>query len=102
MYQWIDYEGKLILNEMHGKNENHTLPQVIQRVTIPVHDDETGIEVTIAFDDTPGYVDTTYDHQIDNVSLSLSLLCKNTSEFSFWSLNQAFIHELSATPLFQM
>ena len=69
MYQWIDYEGKLILNEMHGKNEIHTLPQVIQRVTIPVHDDETGIEVTIAFDDTPGYVDTTYDHQIDNVSL---------------------------------
>ena len=38
-------------------------------MTIPVRDDEAGIEVTIAFDDTPGYVDTTYNHQTDNAFL---------------------------------
>jgi hypothetical protein len=38
-------------------------------VTVPVHDDETGVTVTIAFDDTPGDADTTYSHREDNASL---------------------------------
>ena len=42
---------------------------MIQRVTVPVHYDEAGVTVAIAFDDTPGDADTTYSHREDNASL---------------------------------
>jgi hypothetical protein len=43
--------------------------QVIQRVTVPVHDNETGVTATVAFDDTPGDEDTTYNDRHINASL---------------------------------
>jgi hypothetical protein len=43
--------------------------QVIQRVTVPVHDNETGVTVTVAFDDTPPDEDTTYSDRHINASL---------------------------------
>ncbi|KAF8815993.1 hypothetical protein BYT27DRAFT_7238143 [Phlegmacium glaucopus] len=57
------------LLEMGRSNTTGSTTKVIQRVTIPVQNEETGVTVTVAFDDTPGYADTTYSHRADNVSL---------------------------------
>jgi hypothetical protein len=43
--------------------------QVVQRVAVAVHDSQTGVSVTLAFDDTPGNEDTTYADRDRNAVL---------------------------------
>ncbi|KAJ7115296.1 hypothetical protein C8R44DRAFT_794396 [Mycena epipterygia] len=52
-----------------GKSTLGSTTKVIQRVKLPVHNIDTGVTVTIAFDDTPGLEDTTYVDREANASL---------------------------------
>ncbi|KAJ7121586.1 hypothetical protein C8R44DRAFT_167341 [Mycena epipterygia] len=52
-----------------GKSTLGSTTKVIQRVKLPAHSSNTGVTVTIAFDDTPGFEDTTHSDRDANASL---------------------------------
>ncbi|KAJ7654759.1 hypothetical protein B0H17DRAFT_1266588 [Mycena rosella] len=52
-----------------GKSTLGSTTKVIQRVKVLAYSSETAVTVTVAFDDTPGLEDTTYDDREANASL---------------------------------
>ncbi|KAF8191883.1 hypothetical protein K438DRAFT_2136538 [Mycena galopus ATCC 62051] len=52
-----------------GKSTLGSTTKVIQRVKIPVYNPETGVNITIAFDDTPGLEDTTFGDRSTHATL---------------------------------
>ncbi|KAF8191884.1 hypothetical protein K438DRAFT_1762468 [Mycena galopus ATCC 62051] len=52
-----------------GKLVKGSTTKDIQRVKVPVHDCDTGVTVTLAFDDTPGGADTSYSDRAPNSAL---------------------------------